>query len=62
MKIKPSEKIELDLRGDFTSLDDLNKLRVKLARRANSRLLRLEKKASKDSKGNKYIGLSLIHI
>jgi hypothetical protein len=56
MKFKPSEKIELDLRGDFTSLDDLNKLRVKLARRANSRLLRLEKKASKDSKGNKYIG------
>lgn len=44
MKFKPSEKIELDLRGDFTSLDDLNKLRVKLARRANSRLLRLEKK------------------
>lgn len=57
MKFKPSEKIELDLRNDFTSLDDLNKLRVKLARRANSRLLRLEKKASKDSKGrNKYIG------
>lgn len=56
MKFKPSEKIELDLRGDFTSLDDLNKLRVKLARRANSRLLRLEKKASKDSKGSKYIG------
>lgn len=56
MKFKPSEKIELDLRGDFTSLDNLNKLRVKLARRANSRLLRLEKKASKDSKGNKYIG------
>lgn len=44
MKFKPSEKIELDLRGDFTSLDDLNKLRLKLARRANSRLLRLEKK------------------
>lgn len=44
MKFKPSEKIELDLRNDFTSLDDLNKLRVKLARRANSRLLRLEKK------------------
>lgn len=44
MKFKPSEKIELDLRGDFTSLDDLNNLRVKLARRANSRLLRLEKK------------------
>ena len=44
MKFKPSEKIELDLRNDFTSLDDLNKLRVKLARRANSRLLRLEKR------------------
>lgn len=44
MKFKPSEKIELDLRNDFTSLDDLNKLRLKLARRANSRLLRLEKK------------------
>lgn len=44
MRFKPSEKIELDLRNDFTSLDDLNKLRVKLARRANSRLLRLEKK------------------
>lgn len=44
MKFKPSEKIELDLRNDFTSLDYLNKLRLKLARRANSRLLRLEKK------------------
>lgn len=54
MKFKPSEKIELDLRGDFTSLDDLNKLRVKLARRANSRLLRLEKKAIKTDQ--KYIG------
>lgn len=54
MKFKPSEKIELDLRGDFTSLDDLNNLRVKLARRANSRLLRLEKKAIKTDQ--KYIG------
>lgn len=44
MKFKPSEKIELDLRNGFASLDDLNKLRLKLARRANSRLLRLEKK------------------
>lgn len=54
MKFKPSEKIELDLRGDFTTLDDLNKLRVKLARRANSRLLRLEKKAIKTDQ--KYVG------
>lgn len=56
MLFKPTEKIELDFRSEFTTLEELNAIRVKLAKRANSRLLRLEKKAQKESDGKSYIG------